>query len=147
MKMSAQIDALTADLQAVAGDDAASRAALDRLVRALELSLRVRLLDLIGEAAAELSSQLPAGRVEVRLEGADPALVYVADPEAGPALSHEDDQPARITLRLPERLKASAEAAAAREAISVNAWLVRAVGGALDSRPASRHRLQGYARS
>jgi hypothetical protein len=34
---------------------------------------------------------------------------------------------ARITLRLPEGLKEAAERAAAAEAISVNAWLVRAI--------------------
>jgi hypothetical protein len=36
-----------------------------------------------------------------------------------------------VTLRLPEHLKAMAEQAAAAEGISVNAWLVRAVGAAL----------------
>jgi hypothetical protein len=34
---------------------------------------------------------------------------------------------ARITLRLPESLKASVEAAAANEGVSVNTWLVRAL--------------------
>ena len=37
---------------------------------------------------------------------------------------------ARINLRLPEQLKAAAEQAAARERLSVNAWLVRAVAAA-----------------
>jgi predicted DNA binding CopG/RHH family protein len=34
---------------------------------------------------------------------------------------------ARITLRLPESLKTSVEAAAANEGVSVNTWLVRAL--------------------
>jgi predicted HicB family RNase H-like nuclease len=54
----------------------------------------------------------------------------------------------RITLRLPETLKASVEAAAASEGISTNAWLVRSIARVLDRRPhskRSRNRLQGYA--
>ena len=38
---------------------------------------------------------------------------------------------ARITLRLPEPLKAQVERAAAAEGISVNAWLVRAIANAV----------------
>ena len=41
---------------------------------------------------------------------------------------------ARINLRLPEQLKAAAEQAAARERLSVNAWLVRAAAAAVDGR-------------
>ena len=146
MQMSAQIDALTNDLRAMAGTDEASEAALERLVRALELSLRVRMLDLVGEAAAEVGSQLPAGRVEVRLAGQDPSLVYVADPATEAPEPQDADATARITLRLPDRLKAAAEAAATRDGLSMNAWLTRAVKIALDRRTVG-HRLQGYARS
>ena len=39
----------------------------------------------------------------------------------------EDGMTARITLRLPESLKGSVEAAAANEGVSVNTWLVRAL--------------------
>ncbi len=45
----------------------------------------------------------------------------------------------RINLRLPEPLKAGIEQAAARERLSVNAWLVRAAGAALNA-PAARPR-------
>ena len=38
---------------------------------------------------------------------------------------------ARINLRLPEPLKAGVEQAAARERLSVNAWLVRAAAAAV----------------
>ena len=57
---------------------------------------------------------------------------------------------ARITLRLPEGLKARAEAAAAREGASTNTWLVRAVSRALEPRTTrirTGNRLQGYAQS
>ena len=60
-----------------------------------------------------------------------------------------DDLSARITLRLPETLKAGVEAAAAREGVSANAWIVRALARALEPRAARRssNRLQGFARS
>ena len=47
---------------------------------------------------------------------------------------------ARINLRLPEALKADVEQAAARERLSVNAWLIRAVAAAVatDDRPRQR---------
>jgi uncharacterized protein (DUF1778 family) len=54
---------------------------------------------------------------------------------------------ARINLRLPEQLKAAAEQAAARERLSVNAWLVRAVAAAAtgaDARPRGRRMGQAY---
>jgi len=56
---------------------------------------------------------------------------------------------ARISLRLPESLKSTVERAAEREGISVNAWLVRAIARATESRPvhAGGKRLSGYAQS
>jgi hypothetical protein len=54
----------------------------------------------------------------------------------------------RITLRLPEKLKAAVEGAAEQEGISTNAWLVRTIAHAVESRPSRgrrHHRLQGYA--
>ncbi len=96
----------------------------------------------------EVSSQLPAGHVEVRLAGQEPSLVYVEDEAAAPAPPAEDGLSARITLRLPESLKASLEAAAAAEGVSVNTWIVRALGRGLAG-PKARvgNRLTGYGRS
>lgn len=48
-----------------------------------------------------------------------------------PAPPGEEQGTSRITLRMPESLKARVEEAAAGEGISVNAWLVRAVSAAL----------------
>ena len=42
----------------------------------------------------------------------------------------DEGEMTRINLRLPEPLKAAIEQAAARERLSVNAWLVRVAGGA-----------------
>lgn len=137
------IDAVRADLEAAAavGGPALAEAA-ERLSAALDASMRLALLDALSEASMELGRQLAAGRIEVRLAGREVELTYVADaPAAAPA---EDDASARITLRLPERLKADAEAAAAREGVSTNAWLVRAVAAAIGQRKVG-HRLRGYA--
>ena len=57
----------------------------------------------------------------------------------------------RLTLRMSDSLKTAVEAAATADSVSVNAWLVRAVKGALDRPPqrmrASGNRIKGYARS
>jgi hypothetical protein len=152
MQMSQHVDALVADLEsmAAAGGDAVAEAA-ERLATALKASAGLRLLDALADAVLELNSQLPSGHVDVRLQGRDPALVYVAE-EAQPEepAAPEAGDTARITLRLPEELKAGLEAAAAREGVSVNAWLVRAVRRALSGPPpvrSSRGRLTGWGKS
>src|SRR5712691_5706962 len=107
MQTSGHVEALLGDLAAVAsvGDEATAEAAR-RLALALRSALGLRLLDALTEAALELSAQLPGGRVEVRLAGQDPQLVYVEE-ESGGGPAAEDAATARITLRLPESLKAS----------------------------------------
>jgi len=156
MELSRHVEAIQADLAAAAslGDDSSAEAAR-RLGQALESSLHLRLLDLFTEGAVGLSAQLPSGHVEVRLAGRDPELVFVDDEPAESAATAAptadgDVLTARITLRLPEGLKVSVEAAAQREGVSTNSWLVRAVARALEPRPArsgGRNRLQGYAQS
>ena len=150
MQMSRFVNALQEDLTAVAavGDEHAVAAA-QRLSVALEATLRLRLLDVLTEATLELSGQLP-GHVEVRLSGGDPELVFVPEqePEAG-AAAGEGELSARITLRLPDMLKATVEAAASREGVSVNTWLVQAIARAVEARPRGRrpNRLTGFAQS
>jgi hypothetical protein len=146
------VDSLKADLTAVAelGDEATADAA-GRLVVTLQASVGLRLLDALSEAALELNEKLPSGHVEVRLSGQDPELVYVGEEPEEPAAGAESAYTARITLRLPEQLKVSIEAAASREGISVNSWIVRALMRATSAGggPAvqSGNRLTGYARS
>ncbi|HEY1316357.1 MAG TPA: toxin-antitoxin system HicB family antitoxin [Gaiella sp.] len=150
--MEIHVDAIRRDLVATAsaiGDESLADA-LRRLVDASEPALRLRLQDVLSEAALSLNGQLVSGHVEVRLAGREPELVYVDEPEAPeepPAPG--DDLSARITLRLPETLKSSLEGAAAREGVSANAWIVRALARALEPRAARRssNRLQGFARS
>ena len=151
MQMAPHIEALQSDLAEIAalGDEATAQAA-QRLSVALRSAVGLRILDALTEAALELSAQIPSGHVEIRLSGQDPSFVYVAEQEAEPAAVTEDDQGARITLRLPESLKARVDAAASREGVSVNTWLVRALSRALSSsRPLIKvgNRLTGYGRS
>jgi hypothetical protein len=148
MNLTLVIDSLKHELTAVAeiGDERAAQIA-QRLADSVGAGVRLRLLDVLSQAALEVSSKLPNGHVEVRLAGQEPELVFVeGEPEAGAA---PEDMSARITLRLPDSLKSSIEAAAVREGVSVNTWLVRALGRAADSRPRQSpgHRLTGYGRS
>lgn len=153
MDLGPHLDAILGDLEALAGSDEATAATLERLGRPLEASIQIRLLDVLGEASLELGEQLAAGHVEVRVAGRDARLVYVGAPEAdAPAEPAEDEgETTRLTLRMSDSLKTAVEAAATADGVSVNAWLVRAVKGALDRPPqrmrASGNRIKGYARS
>src|SRR6266513_2404120 len=130
MQLQRFIDALKADLMAVAdlGDENTANAA-GQLVITLQGSLGLRLLDALSEAALELNEKLPFGHVEVRLTGQDPEFVFVGEEAetAAPVSAAEEGATARISLRLPDALKTSVEDAAAREGVSVNTWIIRAL--------------------
>ncbi|MFF7314373.1 hypothetical protein [Streptomyces sp. NPDC008137] len=130
------------------GEDA--RELAERLTAPLESAARLTLLIVLSAAMDEVTRELAPGSVDVRLRGLDPAFV-VTPPPAGGAFEEPDPRPepprapapvpadaddgttARINLRLPAPLKGRAEEAAAREGLSVNAWLVRAVNAAVES--------------
>src|SRR5215212_2703048 len=135
------VEALQQDLRELAeiGGDELVQAAR-RLEGAVKQSATLRLIDLLTQAALELSEQLPSGHVDVRVAGQEPELVYVEEQAAEqPAPTGEDEQ-ARITLRLPESLKAAVEVAAAAEGVSVNAWLIRALQRSVSGGGARAHR-------
>jgi HicB family len=148
MQMAHHLHAIQEDLAAAAAlaADEPTADAARRLSQALGSSLHLRLLDIVTEAAADLSAALP-GRIEVRLAGRDPELVYVDDAEEPTATAPTDDAfSARITLRLPESLKVQIDVAASREGVSTNSWIVRALARGLESRPVrSGRRLTGFA--
>jgi HicB family len=151
MQIDGYVQALRDDLARVAavGDESTARAA-ELLAVALESALGRRLQEALGEAALELSSQLESGRVEVRIAGGDPELVLVQDEETAPSEPADEAFTARITLRLPESLKARLEDAANRHSVSVNTLLVQALQRHLEPRSpsgGSRRRLTGYGRS
>jgi predicted HicB family RNase H-like nuclease len=150
MNIQGHIEALRADLAVTAGiADEQGQYVAEQLGRALEPSLRMLLQDILAEAALELNAQLPSGQVELRLAGREVSLSYreAATRDQPPV---DDEQAARITLRLPESLKTRAESAATGEGISLNTWLVRATAKALErgrGRSGPGQRLTGYTTS
>jgi hypothetical protein len=157
MDLSPHIEAIRADIQALSAPDEAGQGAAERLGRALEPSLQLRMLDALGEASMELSDQVPGGHVEVRLAARDASLVFVDErPQVDEgAPDDEEGGTARITLRMPEHLKTKVEEVATKEGLSTNAWLVRAVARALEARRVevqigrtrSGTRITGFAQS
>lgn len=136
------------------GDDA--RRLVERLTAPLDAAVRLVLLDALSFAAGEISAELAPGSVDLRLRGGEPEFVVaLPEPEAGaradlptspaaPSLppsaapaEGDDGATTRTTLRLPDQLKAQVEVAAARDGLSVNTWLVRAVAAALEQVPAA----------
>ena len=137
MDLTPYLESLRSDLQAAAapgGPDTVRAAEL--LGHALEASARLALLQALSDAAAEITTRLHGPVVDVRLRGRQADLV-VTEPSAVPADTPPPAPPvdggdlARLTLRMPEALKAHAEHAAAAEGVSVNAWLVRAIAAAV----------------
>jgi predicted HicB family RNase H-like nuclease len=154
MDLTPHIEAIRSDLEAVVATDEAIQASFERVTRPLEASLQLRLLDLLGDGALELTEQLGAGHAEVRVAGRDARLVYVGAPEAPPAppASDEEGGTSRLTLRMPDVLKAAVEEAADALSVSVNTWLVQAVQSTLGRGQQQRrkpigNRITGYARS
>ena len=149
MQLEPHVEALRAELASLAslGDENVA-AAGERLSQTLGSALALRLLEILSEAGLEVSSQLPSGHVELRLAGQEPSLVYV-EAEDSAAPTAEDGLSARITLRLPESLKASLEAAASREGVSVNSWIIKALARGVSSTISSRvgSRLTGFGQS
>ena len=150
MQIEGYVQALREDLVRIAavGDESTARAA-ELIAVALESSVGRRLQEALGEAALELSSQLESGRIEVRVAGGDPELVYIADEEA-PTEPADEAFTARITLRLPESLKNRIEALAASHGLSVNTLIVQVLSRGAEPRTPSggnRRRLTGYGRS
>ena len=148
MRLSTHVEALQADLARLAavGDPAVAEAA-ERVSQALASSMGLRFLEALSEAAVEVSGQLSDAHVEVRLAGHDPELVVVPEDAERAAAAADEEATARITLRLPESLKAAVEDAASRERVSVNTWIVRALARSALSRSVQRgpgSRLFGF---
>jgi hypothetical protein len=149
MDITPYVESLRQDLAAAAeagGPEA--RAAAERLALALDPAVRLALMDALSQAAAEITAELPAGSVDVRLRGREPVLVVDVptmalpappappappSPEDAPEVD-EDDAVARITLRLPESLKYKAEELAAKSGHSLNSWIVNVVRAATRER-------------
>jgi HicB family len=158
-----------------AGEDVARAGQL--ITDSLDSAIRLTLLDVLSGAAEEITMRLEDTVIELRLSSGDPTFAVIrapreltvpppppppAPPAAPFAEGEEETGSSRVTLRLPDSLKTRAEAAAARDGLSLNAWLVRAASRALEGNqtgsghpPASSpfmgrgpgRRITGYAKS
>lgn len=162
MRIEPFTEGLLHDLAQVAAlADEKLQQAAERMAAALEPSVKVHVLELLGQVAAELSDQLEGISVEVRLVGSEPELVMVGEQPTAPAAPTDadgDDADARISLRLPSRLKERIDAAAVADGSSTNTWIVRALTRATVEAPfvvglgsftttRGRQRLRGYGQS
>ena len=141
MDITPYIENLRRDLVAAAetGDDDVRRAA-ERLTMALDPSARLALMEAISHAAAEITSEMPSGGVDVRLNGRELDFVVQSAPPLPPTAPAPPTPPspddldegglARITLRIPESVKTRAEEKAAAAGHSLNTWLVNVVRAA-----------------
>src|SRR5579859_1095075 len=171
MELSEYTETLRREIAAVtrfAGEDVARAGQM--IADALDSSIRLTLLDVLADAAAEITSRLDDTAIELRLSSSNPTFAVVQRPPEAlpptppappPPQAHDGEEESgtsRVSLRLPDGLKARAEAAAADDGLSLNAWLVRAASRALSDRPPSStppsrrsygpgRRITGYARS
>lgn len=144
MDITEYVDALRQDLaRAAAAMGPETEQAASRLGVALDSSVRLALMDALSHAAAEITNELDGISVEVRLQGREPVFVVVGsgrpsadvddttqirtDDTAALPADEEGAETARITLRIPDALKARAEELAAGRGQSLNTWIVNAV--------------------
>jgi hypothetical protein len=144
MDITPYVESLRNDLAAAAeAGGAEARDAAERLALALDPAVRLALMDALSQAAAEITSELPAGSIDVRLKGREPQFVVdvptmpmtaaptppvpPAPPSPEDVEVEEDDSVARITLRIPESVKYRAEELAAKSGHSLNSWIVNVV--------------------
>jgi hypothetical protein len=163
MDITPYVESLRHDLAAAAeAGGAEARAAAERLALALDPAVRLALMDALSQAAAEITAELSAGSVDVRLRGREPQFVVdvptapvqamhppiplppapAAAPgqetdgegEDGDESATEEGAVARITLRIPESVKYKAEELAAKGGHSLNSWIVNVVRNATRDR-------------
>ncbi|WP_458315583.1 histidine kinase [Mycolicibacterium brisbanense] len=150
MDLQPYVEAVRHELAVAAAAGGADAEALaQRLTAPLDSALRLALLEALSEAAEQITRELAPGAVYVRLNGRDPEFTVevpepteAAMPSVPSAADAADDDAGgtwRVTLRLPESLRAGVEAAARGEGISVNAWLVRSVSAGLGGSAGRTH--------
>lgn len=161
MDLDPYVTAVTDQLVASAAlGDERTRQIASALAISAASALRLATINAVGAAVDEvntalLSSPAAAGiTVSVRLENDEPVIAVHEAPDAGfaaePVDNPADGEPsARISLRLPEALKAEVDAAAAAASVSVNTWLVRAARAGLAPTDGARttrtgHHIRGW---
>jgi hypothetical protein len=143
MDITPYVERLRHDLtQAAAAGDDQVRDAAERLGLALDPSMRLALMEALSQAAAEITTEMRAGSVDVRLTGRElefvvehpgppaPPAPPAPPPPPGADEAEDDGATARITLRLPEGVKAKAEELATKSGSSLNTWIVNVLRAA-----------------
>jgi hypothetical protein len=159
MDLQPYVDAVRHELNvAAAAGGPEARDLADRLSAPLESAIRLAMLDALSAAAEEITRELAPRSVEVRLRGRDPEFIVSAPPDEPAedtpwvaAAVDDDGGTWRVTLRLPEGLRAAVEAAARRDGSSLNSWLVRAAAAATQAHtgrftPSSPRHVTGWVR-
>jgi hypothetical protein len=140
MDLTEYVEALRESLTtAAAAGGEQSRETARLLAATIDPAVRLAVTAALAEMAAQVTAALDDGTVvDIRFRGRDPEVVVVpapsepaehAPPEADDGT--DDGAVARISLRLPDQLKARAESAAAAAGTSLNSWLVGAVAAAV----------------
>jgi hypothetical protein len=144
MDLTPYIESLREDLATTvsAGDEQTRRAAAALSV-ALEPAIRLAIMNVLSDLAAEVTATLDQV-VEVRLAGRDVHMVVTPTGTSRREPEHETEQPpppptggdsaeniSRMTVRMFEQIKNQAEQAAAAQGVSLNAFVSQAVQGAL----------------
>lgn len=126
MDISAVVEEIESALSAqlgLTGDDPAVVRAGEAMVVALQPAIERAALRLAEQAADEVDAQLSGKSVSVRLREGTPILTVEDSGE--PITIDTDELEARMTVRLPDRLKALVEEVASESGDSVNAYVVK----------------------
>ncbi len=153
MDLSTYVESVRAGVQSAASlaDDHTKHVA-EQLGSAVESASRLALIQALSDAAAEISTELAPGSVDVRMSGTEPSFVVTLPsshddvtmlmPEsteepaetADPLAVDGDEQQARISLRLPQSVKEKVDEYANADGVSTNTWLLHRVLEALAER-------------
>jgi hypothetical protein len=152
MQLTPYLEAIARDLdRATALADDSTRELTQRVVSVLEPGLRLAMVQLLSDGAAQLTAELGGPVISIRMEGREPSWHIARDdsPSASPTTSEsEDESTARVTVRLPEALKRRSESAAQSSGQSLNTWIIQALRGATSSEHTtnrSSRRITGWA--
>ncbi|MGH3509798.1 MAG: toxin-antitoxin system HicB family antitoxin [Nocardioidaceae bacterium] len=154
MDITPYVDSLRHDLaNAADAGGPEAREAAERLTLALDPAVRLALMDALSQAAAEITAELPAGSIDVRLKGREPQFVVDVptmpmqpsaptaptppQPPGAEEADEDDGTVARITLRIPEGVKYKAEELASKSGHSLNSWIVNVLRAATRERAIS----------
>lgn len=153
MQLTPYLEAVARDLErATALADDATREVTQRVASVLEPGLRLAMVQLLSDVAAQLTAELDGPVITIRMEGRDPSWqitrVDTTPPLPAPVEPEDDEGTARVTVRLPEALKKRSEGAAQASGQSLNTWIIQALRRATGSDHAanrSARRITGWA--